>query len=180
MPGGIFTRTAMRAALAAYLQDAVDNREIPWLAEVYPHAAKITPMGDLASDNPNAGDGIGAGLWIKLEESHERRVALGHKIKTYTVQLDVILLSYQTEAEVAEAANDDLLDGLEGVIVNDRNAGTGATGTGTDAVWQWGEGEGPMGGTDIHVACGYPTVRNGSRVELRSRVTVAASQFLTG
>ena len=173
-----FSRADMRAALAAYLQTGIGGADplIPYLGLLLEHAAKITPLGEIASPDPMAGEGIGAVCWIKLENSHNRRIALGKKLKTYRVALDLMLLSYTQEAQDAEAANDAMLDGIEAMILADRTAGTGATGTRTGVVWQWGEGEGAMGGTDIEIACGYPTLDRNQRVQLLSRVTVAATQ----
>jgi hydroxyethylthiazole kinase-like uncharacterized protein yjeF len=67
-------------------------------------------QGDIASPDFMSGQGVGAVCWIKLESSHNKRVALGKKLKTYRVVFDIVLLSHVPESQDADEANDCYVD----------------------------------------------------------------------
>ncbi len=118
------------------------------LGSAWPYAPKGIP-DQLYTVGVPAGTQWGAVLRVELPDAAIRREAVagatsGWRGRRYTVACDLWAISYEPHLETAEAAFDDLIDSLIGLIYADRTLGT------TSATYPTGRlitqaGEGPFG-----------------------------------
>ncbi len=163
-------KSQVTAAIQYYLDPAQSG--IEYLGKVYTALPRVANESDLFSYVP-PGTQIGALIYLFISDQAEQRIALGGqhagvKMRTYTLTLLCIMkTSLQNEVQ-EQAAFDAFIDSLTARIQADRNAWTEATALGgqgpyanTGYVWQWGEGPGPDGGTDLHFEYPVPHTING-------------------
>ena len=167
------SRSAVRSAIVTYLQ----NAGIPSLSTVKAHPARFT--GDMEFfAGEDTGISSGAIIYVYLQSSNEKRIALGgahsgKKAVEYTVALDCFLRSVKQKAQDVGQDNDDFLDGLVSAIRADRQAGA------PSVIFQWGEGIMP-GSADIAVTSYYPRILTGGNATLQvySNVRVQVVEIL--
>lgn len=178
-------KTDVRNALLYYLTP--ENSNITYLGTVYPALPKVSNESDLFNFVP-PGTGVGAIVYMFIENQEENRVALGgqhggRKFRHYGLSLLCILKSDLPSSADGQAAFDLFIDSLTARIQADRNAGTeavalGGTGpyAGTGVVWQWGEGS-MLGGADIHIEYPVPKTADGGVQLFQAVVRVTVAEF---
>ncbi len=165
------SRTTIRAAITAFL--APPN--VAGLQTVIAHPAKVTTEGQFFV-NEAFGTGTGAIAFVYLDNSVERRIALGgmssgRKWRQYTAHLLLFLRSTKPQAEDVGADNDSLVDALIARMESDRTFGA------PGVIFQAGEG-GEHGGDDIRVRTGLPVDIQGGMTQVFSTVTFEVCEIL--
>ncbi len=163
-------KSQVTAAIAAYLTP--EQSGIAYLGTVYTALPRVASEDDLFNFVPPGTD-AGAIIYMFISDQSEQRIALGGqhagvKMRTYTLTLLCIMKTTMDDEVAEQAAFDLFVDDLTARIQADRNAGTeavalGGSGpyAGSGVVWQWGEGPGPNGGTDLHFEYPVPHTING-------------------
>jgi hypothetical protein len=133
------------------LEPSVSN--IQWLTTLHDHPPKVTTE-DQWFDEQNPGEGTGAVVYIYIANQREKRIATGGptsglKFRPYQVDLICFLRSMVSKSEVAEADNDEFLDGLVAYIEADRTFDSDGV------IFQAGEGD-MNGAWDIGTEANFP------------------------
>ena len=166
-------KTEVRNALYAYLEPAYSG--ITYLGTVYPALPKVANESDLFNFVP-PGTGIGAVMYMFIENQEETRIALGgpqqgRKFRPYGLSLLCVLKSDLADAASGQAAFDVFIDSLTNWIETDRNAGD------PNVIFQWGEG-GVSGGPDIRIDYPVPKTVNGQVMLFQAVVRVTVCEVL--
>ena len=133
-------RQLVRRAVAAYFGGTLNTTDggsvyysggslaASGLGTAWPYAAKGIPDVFFTQGEP-AGTGWGAAMIVQVPAVDITRQAMGGPTsgwrgRHYDVTCELLAISYETHIETAEAAFDDLLDGIEALIYADRTLGT--------------------------------------------------------
>ena len=132
-------RQLVREAIASYFGGSPGNaaegifyQEGPLnglgLGTAYPYTVKGAPDAAYTAGQP-AGAAFGAVLSVRLDETRITRAAMGgktsgYRCRNYTAVCALEVISYDPLLETAEAALDDLVDGLLNAIYADRTLGS--------------------------------------------------------
>lgn len=155
------SKSAVRQAIANFLDPNISGVSIEYLSNVYQALPKIANEQDLFSLQP-PGQGLGAVIFMFLGHQVEKLLTVpaigGQRQRTYTLDLLCILKSDVETTLAGQQAFDSFMDSLIARILSDPQAGD------PSLIVAWGQGDMRQGSLDMEFEYPVPKVIGGGVV----------------